>query len=138
MHNHHFMIQTICRKGINVRKVRRDEPLFAEKHISADATEVNSQGASNGNAGSGSPSSAANPVSQVANSKARIALDQQHLISSQGTKLQAGAGIRVAAESTKASAPCWSTCCHLSAKRCKKRVERNERVHHDQYDMQTL
>ena len=67
-------------------------------HVSADATEVNSQGGGNGNAGSGSPSSAANPASQVATYKARIALDQQHLISPAGKKLQAGAGMQVAVE----------------------------------------
>jgi hemolysin D len=67
-------------------------------HVSADATEVNAQGGGNGNAGGGSPSSAANPASQVATYKARIALDQQHLISPAGQKLQAGAGMQVAAE----------------------------------------
>jgi hemolysin D len=66
-------------------------------HVSADATEINGQGG-NGNAGGGSPSSAANPASQVATYKARIALDQQHLISPAGQKLQAGAGMQVAAE----------------------------------------
>ncbi len=66
-------------------------------HVSADATEVNGQGG-NGNAGSGSPSSAANPASQVATYKARIALEQQHLISPSGQKLQASAGMQVAAE----------------------------------------
>jgi HlyD family secretion protein len=50
-------------------------------HVSADATEINGQGGGNGNAGGGSPSSAANPASQVATYKARVALDQQHLIS---------------------------------------------------------
>jgi hemolysin D len=69
-------------------------------HVSADATEINGQGGGNGNgnAGGGSPSSAANPASQVATYKARIALDQQHLISPAGKKLQAGAGMQVAAE----------------------------------------
>jgi hemolysin D len=60
-------------------------------HVSADATEVNGQGG-------GSPSSAANPASQVATYKARIALDQQHLISPAGQKLPAGAGMQVTAE----------------------------------------
>ena len=82
-------------------------PLYSQKyglltgkvvHVSADATEINGQGGSNGNAGGGSPSSAANPASQVATYKARIALDQQHLISPAGKKLQAGAGMQVAAE----------------------------------------
>jgi hemolysin D len=67
-------------------------------HVSADATEVNGQGASNGNAGGGSPSSAANPASQVATYKARIALSEQHLISPTGQKLQAGAGMQVTVE----------------------------------------
>jgi hemolysin D len=68
-------------------------------HVSADATEINGQGGNgNGNAGGGSPSSAANPASQVATYKARIALDQQHLISPAGQKLQAGAGMQVAVE----------------------------------------
>jgi hemolysin D len=71
-------------------------------HVSADATEVSGQGggngSGNGNAGSGSPSSAANPASQVATYKARIALSEQHLISPTGQKLQAGAGMQVAAE----------------------------------------
>jgi hemolysin D len=66
-------------------------------HVSADATEVNGQGG-NGNAGGGSPSSAANPASQVATYKARIALSEQHLISPTGQKLQAGAGMQVAVE----------------------------------------
>jgi hemolysin D len=47
---------------------------------------------------SDSPSSAANPASQVATYKARIALGEQHLISPTGQKLQAGAGMQVAAE----------------------------------------
>jgi hemolysin D len=67
-------------------------------HVSADATEVNGQGGGNGNAGGGSPSSAANPASQVATYKARIALSEQHLISPTGQKLQAGAGMQVAVE----------------------------------------
>ncbi len=67
-------------------------------HVSADATEVNGQNGANGNAGGGSPSSAANPASSMATYKARIALDQQHLISPAGQKLQAGAGMQVAAE----------------------------------------
>jgi hemolysin D len=66
-------------------------------HVSADATEVTGQGG-NGNAGSGSPSSAANPASQVATYKARIALEQQYLTSPSGQKLQAGAGMQVAVE----------------------------------------
>jgi hemolysin D len=67
-------------------------------HVSADATEVSGQGGGNGNAGGGSPSSAANPASQVATYKARIALGEQHLISPTGQKLQAGAGMQVAVE----------------------------------------
>ena len=41
---------------------------------------------------------AAYPASQVATYKARIALDQQHRIGLAGQKLQAGAGMQVAAE----------------------------------------
>ena len=66
--------------------------------VSADATDVNGQNGGNGNAGGGSPSSAANPASYMATYKARIALDQQHLISPAGQKLQAGAGMQVAVE----------------------------------------
>jgi hemolysin D len=50
---------------------------------------------SNGNAGSGSPT---NPASQIATYKARIALSEQHLTSPTGQKLQAGAGMQVAAD----------------------------------------
>jgi hemolysin D len=65
-------------------------------HVSADATE---QGSGQGNSANGpSNGSGANPASQIATYKARIALEQQHLTSPQGIKLQAGAGMQVAAD----------------------------------------
>ena len=70
--------------------------------VSADATEQGN-GANNSPVGNGAGNGAgngsgANPASQVATFKARIALEQQYLTSPQGTKLQAGAGMQVAVE----------------------------------------
>ena len=65
--------------------------------VSADATEAGA-GNDRGNAGGGSASSAANTASTTATYKARIALDQQHLQSPTGQRLQTGAGMQVAVE----------------------------------------
>jgi hemolysin D len=66
--------------------------------VSADATEQGNSGNGNPSANGAGNSSGANPASQVATYKARIALEQQYLTSPQGTKLQAGAGMQVAVE----------------------------------------
>ena len=66
-------------------------------YVSADATEAGA-GNDKGNAGGGNPSSAANTASTTATYKARVALDQQHLQSPTGQRLQAGAGMQVAVE----------------------------------------
>ena len=66
-------------------------------YVSADASET-SAGTDRGNAGGGNPSSAANTASTTATYKARVALDQQHLQSPTGQRLQAGAGMQVAVE----------------------------------------
>ena len=65
--------------------------------VSADATE---QGNPTGNANANGPNNGSgnNTASQVATYKARIALEQQFLTSPQGEKLQAGAGMQVAAD----------------------------------------
>jgi hemolysin D len=67
-------------------------------HVSADATEQGNPANANPNANGPGNGSGANPASQVATYKARIALEQQHLTSPTGQKLQAGAGMQVAAE----------------------------------------